>query len=66
MGKECGHDCNCDQEMNLQDIVVNNNIVMNGLIDLLIEKGVITEEDFRQKLAKIEKEMQAAHAEPKE
>jgi hypothetical protein len=39
-----------EEEMSTEDIAVNTEYVLNKLIDLLIEKGVIKEEDIQVKL----------------
>ncbi len=60
MGEGCGDNCNCSRDITVEEIVQNNNIVLNTLIDLLIQKGVISEEDLRKRLADIAKELQSA------
>ncbi len=39
-----------DHEISIEELVHGNNIVMNALIDLLIEKKLISEEDLQGKL----------------
>jgi hypothetical protein len=60
MGKDCCKEgdegCGCGhgkEDISLEGIVYNNNFVLNTLIELLIEKKVITEEDLMNKLEQI-------------
>ncbi|MEM3374306.1 MAG: hypothetical protein QXE31_03735 [Candidatus Woesearchaeota archaeon] len=53
---ECGH--NHGHDITIEDIVQNNNIVLNTLIDLLIQKGVISEQELRLKLADVVKDLE--------
>ncbi|NTV23045.1 MAG: hypothetical protein HGA85_01555 [Nanoarchaeota archaeon] len=54
----CGcNDCGCSEELTTEELVENNNIILNTLIDLLVEKKVISEEELRAKLAKVEEEI---------
>jgi len=39
-----------DEEMSMEEVVETNDIVLNTLIDLLIEKKVITEAELQKKL----------------
>ena len=39
-----------EEEISVEELVEGNNIVLNSLIDLLIQKGVISEEDLQKKL----------------
>lgn len=53
--EEHKHDCGCgceddDMEMSTEEIVEENNVVLNTLIDLLIEKGIISEDELLEKL----------------
>jgi len=39
-----------EEEMSTEDIAVNTEYVLNKLIDLLVSKGVIKEEELQEKL----------------
>jgi hypothetical protein len=55
--QECG--CGCEShEVTTEDIVAENNFCLNVLIDLLIEKGVITKDEFEKKLDEAEEELE--------
>ncbi|MFW6311128.1 MAG: hypothetical protein ACOC1K_02715 [Nanoarchaeota archaeon] len=60
MSDECGckhEDCNCsEEEMSVEDMVGSNNLVLNAVIDLLIEKNIISEEDLKNKIDSMVKE----------
>ena len=45
-------DCNCegDEDCDIEEMVNNNSFVLDTLIELLIEKKIITEEELRKKL----------------
>ena len=45
-----------DEEMSTEDIVTNTEFVLNALIDLLVEKKVISEEELQKKLDEDEEE----------
>ncbi len=48
--EECGQeDCTCE-EMSTEDLAETNHVLVNALIDMLIEKKVISEEEFNKKL----------------
>jgi hypothetical protein len=66
MGEGCGHGCDCSKEITTEDIVQNNNVILNTLIDLLIEKGVISEADLRKKLSELETEVETEEDEESE
>lgn len=51
---ECGH----KNEITIEDIVQNNNIILNTLIDMLIEKGIFSEEELRLKLSDVAKKLE--------
>jgi hypothetical protein len=38
-----------EEELSTEELVNNNDIMLNALIELLIEKGVITEEELEKK-----------------
>lgn len=40
----------------MDDIVHHNNFLLNGLIDVLVKKGVITEEELEQHLDSLTEE----------
>jgi hypothetical protein len=46
-----------DEECTMEDIIEENDIVLNALIELLIEKKIISEEELQQKIDQMEKEM---------
>lgn len=39
-----------DDDMDMEDLIENNDAVLHSLIDLLIQKGVISEEELTKKL----------------
>ena len=46
-------ECKCnntDEEMTTEDLIEENNFVLNNLVDLLIEKKIISEKEFIKKL----------------
>lgn len=52
---ECGCGCeDMDQEMTVDEMVQENNIVLNTLIDFLVEKKIIDEDEFIKKLNECE------------
>ena len=38
-------------EMSTEELVDNNNILLNTLIDILVDKKIISEEDLKKKLS---------------
>ena len=53
--EECGKEqCECE-EMELQETVDQNDLILNAVVELLIEKGVITQEEFDKKTEELEK-----------
>jgi hypothetical protein len=57
----CNAEDSCDlddEEMELEEIVSENNVILNSLIDLLIEKKVISEEDLQKKIDEIDAELE--------
>jgi len=55
-------ECGCGQEefeeeLSTEEIVEDNNVILNALIDLLIKKNIIGEDEFRQKIQETENEM---------
>lgn len=42
------------EDFDIEDVTINTEYVLNALIDLLIQKGVISEEELQQKLAEDE------------
>jgi hypothetical protein len=53
----CGCNCNHnEEEIPVEDIVAENNILLNAVIDILIEKKIISEDDLRNKIAEMEEE----------
>jgi len=52
----CGCDpCECG-EIDIEDSVEQNELLLHSLIELLIEKGVITQQEFDSKVEKLENE----------
>ncbi|MFW6014785.1 MAG: hypothetical protein ACOCQG_06410 [Candidatus Nanoarchaeia archaeon] len=47
-----------EQEMSIEEVVEENNILLNTLIDHLIEKNVISEDEFLNKLNAVNSEVQ--------
>ncbi|MFP4403801.1 MAG: hypothetical protein ACOC3X_02770 [Nanoarchaeota archaeon] len=47
-----------DQEMQMEEIISENNVVLNSLIDLLIEKKIISEEDLQKKIDEMDSELE--------
>jgi len=39
------------EEFDIEDVTINTEYVLNALIDLLVQKGIISEEELQQKLA---------------
>lgn len=53
-GHDKKDDCECsNEEVRLEDVVRNNNVVINCLLGILIDKKVISEEDLQKKLAEL-------------
>ncbi len=50
----CGKEQEDNEEISMEDLVEENNFVMNCLIDLLIEKNVITDEELEKKMKEVE------------
>jgi hypothetical protein len=61
-------DCNCegDEDCDIEEMVDNNSFVLDTLIELLIEKKVITEEELRKKLDAQEEEQKSEESEKSE
>jgi hypothetical protein len=47
-----------EDECTIEDVVEENDLVLNALIELLIKKGVITEDELQTKVDEMEAEMQ--------
>ena len=47
-------ECTC--EMSTEDLAESNHVMLNALIELLIKKGIFTEEEFDKKLEEFEEE----------
>lgn len=45
---DCG--CECDEEMSADELSETNNILINAVIELLINKKLITREEFEKTL----------------
>jgi len=55
----CGHDHSHEHgedEMTTEELVDNNNVLLNTLIDVLIKKNVISEEELRNAIKELEEE----------
>lgn len=53
---ECGcFPCECEDE-DIEDIVEQNDLLLQGLIELLKDKGIISEDEFNSKVEKLEEE----------
>lgn len=48
-------DCDCD-EMSMEDIVYSNDALLNTLVEMLIDKKVISEKDLLKKLEELQEE----------
>ncbi len=55
-----------EEEMSVEELVEENNILLNTLIDYLIEKKVVDEEEFLEKLNSISDEAHQALEESEE
>ena len=53
MEKECNH----SEEFNQEEIIIENNFCLNGLIDILIDKGIFTKEEYEKKLDQLEEKL---------
>lgn len=57
---ECGdfkENCDCDEEeLSMEDIAESNHVVLNALIDLLVEKKIISEEELDKKIEEFSEE----------
>ncbi|HLD10524.1 MAG TPA: hypothetical protein VJB89_00435 [Candidatus Nanoarchaeia archaeon] len=53
MEKECNH----SEEFNQEEIILENNFCLNGLIDILIDKGIFTKEEYEKKLDQLEEKL---------
>ena len=68
---EHGHcECDCEDKENenlsMDEVVYNNNLLVNALVDLLIEKKIISEEEFEAKLDEMDSEDEDAEDESSE
>jgi hypothetical protein len=63
--KDCG--CNCEEgnDLSVEEMVDNNSFILDTLIGLLIEKKVITEEEFRKKLDANQEDQKSEESESK-
>ena len=54
----CGEEeCTCEEEeMSTEDLAESNHVMLNALIDILIQKGAFTEEEFDKKLEEFEED----------
>lgn len=48
-----------DEEMDESSIIEHNDVLLNALLDLLIQKGIITEEEFNTKVEEFTSEEEA-------
>jgi hypothetical protein len=44
------------EEVSFEELAENNNVLLNALIDLLIEKKIFTEEEFQNKVNPLDNE----------
>jgi len=49
-------ECTCEEEMSPEELAESNHIMLNALIDLLIKKGVFSEEEFDKKVEEFEED----------
>jgi hypothetical protein len=48
---ECGDECSCG--MSLEQVVQNNNVMVNVLAEILMDKKLVTEKEIKDKLQEI-------------
>jgi hypothetical protein len=57
--KGCGEDCKCGhdhehgQKMSIEDVVMQTNFCFNALIELMIDKKLISKEEFEKKIMEL-------------
>ena len=52
--EECGKEpCECE-EMDIEDAVEQNDLLLQALIELLTDKGIISEDEFNKKVEEME------------
>lgn len=52
---ECGGDCDCD-DLSTEDLAESNNIILSALIEVLIKKNVIAQDELDQMIEEISSE----------
>lgn len=57
---------NQEEEMSIEEVVEENNILLNTLIDHLIEKNVISEDEFLEKLNSVNQDVEEEHKKAEE
>ncbi|MGM5483067.1 MAG: hypothetical protein ACQESF_06385 [Nanobdellota archaeon] len=57
---------NQEEEMSMEEVVEENNVLLNTLIDHLIEKNVISEDEFLKKLNEINSDVEKEHKKEQE
>ena len=62
--KDC--DCEGDNDFTVEEMVDHNSFILDTLIDLLVEKKIITEEELRAKLDAHQKEESSEESEESE
>lgn len=45
-----------DEELSMEDVVEENDVVLNALVDVLIQKGVVSEEELQRKMEELDGE----------
>ena len=51
--EECRKDpCECEEDV--EDVVEQNDLLLQALIELLTEKGIISEDEFNKKVEEVE------------
>ena len=63
--KDCGCSCEEGNDLSVEEMVDNNSFILDTLIGLLIEKKVITEEEFRKKLDANQEDQKSEESESK-
>ncbi len=66
--EEHDHECGCDcgdhgKTITLEEVAYQNNFLLNALIQLLVDKKVLSEEELTKKIEAIDAEAEAGDAE---
>jgi hypothetical protein len=51
-----GEECGCE-DMSYEELVESNNVMLNALIDLMIEKNIIAEKELKLKIEEMYNEL---------